>query len=362
MRWVRHRLPWIIGVLLLTGSLLGANWMFNGPKGNNDRDPKDPNSDKNKNTNNPVVAIGQVDTANSAYVIYANTLGEVTDIYVKDGQVVTKGTQLLRIDTRLATEDVNLAESGVKIAQSKLEEAKKGVKAWEYKCEAQKKKIDAMLKQKQAAEERLIKAKESLNNKLITEADYRAFKADADALGEGIAAEQLNLKALEETQPKPLVEQAEANLQAANAQLLKAKIALDKCVLLAPCDGTVVRVQARVGDKFGPNLSFPAFNFRPKGEMIVRAEIDQEWATKVEVGQKAVIYDATNSGRVWRGKVTYLSDTFGPRRDTNAPPMAVPNPFQPQQENVLECRITLDPGQTPAPFIGQKVRVYLGGN
>ena len=97
----------------------------------------------------------------------------------------------------------------------------------------------------------------------------------------------------------------------------------------------------------------------PVGDIIVRAEIDPEFAAQVQMGQKATIHDSANTGRVWRGKVTYVADAFLPRRDTGT---GIPNLMQPQQENVLECRVTLDAGQSPLPFIGQKVRVYLGSD
>jgi len=356
MRWFRHRLPWILGILLLTGSLLGANWIIH--KGNADHDKKNGGADTSNSDNKQVVAIGEVTTESGQSPLIPGTVGEVTDIYVKDGQHVTKDTPLLRLDSRFAQLQVTHAQSGVKLAEIRLTQAEAGIKKWQSLVEAKKEAIEAKKLEKQSAQEKLETAKRLSDSNSPT---VKAGALDIRALDRAISAFEKELEALEVSKPTPELDMAKENLTDAKTQLEQAQLGVEKCVLKAPSDGTVVRISTRVGDKFGPNVNFPAFSFRPDGDMLVRAEVDQEWAAKVQMGQKAVIYDWTNSGRVWRGKVTFVSDTFMPRRD-NANPNLPANPFQPQQENVLEFRVTLDPGQTPKPLIGQKVRVYLGAN
>jgi multidrug resistance efflux pump len=356
MSWIRQRVSWIAGLALLLASLLGANWIMHGPK--NGREPQKSATDKPANTT--VVAMGQVDTEFSMSILTPGTIGEVVEVYVKDGQHVSKDTQLLRLDSKYAKLNVDRAHYGVRSAEIRLAQAEDGIKIWESRRQAKKEAIEAKRLAKLAADEKLKKAKQLLDNKISdTSSDVKAGTFEIQGLEHAISAEEKELEALEHAKPIHDLNLSKENLADAKAQLESAQLGVEKCVLKAPANGMVVRVQARVGDKFGPNVTLPAFSFRPDGDIIVRAEIDPEFATQVQMGQKATIHDSANSGRVWRGKVTFVADAFLPRRDTGN---GLPNLMQPQQENVLECRVTLEPGQSPLPFIGQKVRVYLGGD
>ena len=356
MSWIRHRLSWLLGLLLLLASLLGANWIMHGPK--NNREPQKKSSEKN--INETVVAIGLVDTEFSTYMLVPGTVGDVLEVFVKDGQHVSKDTPLLRLDSRLAELNVKQAKLGVEAAETKLAEAEEGIKKWESLRDAKKAEIEAKRLEKLGREEELKKAKQLLDGNVAnTSSEIKSGNLKIQALEQAIVAEEKALQAIEHSKPVYQLTLAKQSLQSAKTTLEQAQIGVEKCILRAPSSGTVVQARAHVGDKFGPNLSLPAFQFRPDGDIIVRAEIDPEFATQVQMGQKAVIHDSANSGRVWRGKVTFVADAFLPRRDTAN---SIPNIMQPQQENVLEFRVTLDPGQTPVPFIGQKVRVHMSGD
>jgi hypothetical protein len=93
--------------------------------------------------------------------------------------------------------------------------------------------------------------------------------------------------------------------------------------------------------------------FRAVEPLFVRAEVDQEFADRVRVGQTAVVKDDARGGKTWRGKVERVADWYGRRR---------PNPQDPTaftDIRAIECLITIDPGQPP-PRIGQRMRVLIG--
>src|SRR5207302_71228 len=97
----------------------------------------------------------------------------------------------------------------------------------------------------------------------------------------------------------------------------------------------------------------PAVLFCPDTPRLVRAEIDQEFASLVAVGQSAVIEDDTQPGISWRGTVLRLSDWYTQRRSV------VLDPLQFNDVRTIECLISLDGGQVPR--IGQRMRVRIGG-
>jgi hypothetical protein len=94
--------------------------------------------------------------------------------------------------------------------------------------------------------------------------------------------------------------------------------------------------------------------FCPSLPFIVRAEVEQEFAGRVAVGQKALIQDDATGGGSWTGQVKSISGWYSHRRSM------LLEPLQFNDVRTLECIITLDAGQAPLR-IGQRVRVTLEG-
>ena len=63
------------------------------------------------------------------------------------------------------------------------------------------------------------------------------------------------------------------------------------------------RISVGAGDIVTGNPAQPIVRFAPDEAPLVRAEVNQEFAERVRVGQKAVIRDDARSGPKWRGKV-----------------------------------------------------------
>ena len=79
----------------------------------------------------------------------------------------------------------------------------------------------------------------------------------------------------------------------------------------------------------------------PNTPRIIRTEVLQEWAGKIQKGQIAYIEDDSRNGVQWKGKVERVSDWFAPRR------MILQEPFQFNDVRTLECIVSLDPGSPP---------------
>ena len=125
--------------------------------------------------------------------------------------------------------------------------------------------------------------------------------------------------------------------------------------LKAPSAGQVLRVLASPGDLVGPGSTHGALLFCPVGPRVVRAEVEQEYAGRVAIGQQATIEDAARGdGPAWNGKVVRIADWFTNRR------IVTPDQIPVQEVRTLECLVELDENQPPLR-IGQRVRVRLYG-
>src|SRR5205807_6083648 len=121
----------------------------------------------------------------------------------------------------------------------------------------------------------------------------------------------------------------------------------------APNEGIVHRLTAGVPDTPSSMTKEPTIQSLPEGPRIIRAEVEQEFANRVEVGQSAEVQDDSKAGPTWHGKVVRMSDWNTHRRSI------VQEPLQFNDVRTLECIIQLDP-HPQTPRIGQRVRVMLG--
>jgi multidrug resistance efflux pump len=133
----------------------------------------------------------------------------------------------------------------------------------------------------------------------------------------------------------------------------QAQQALADCAMRAPQSGTVSRLLAAPGDVLSTQSPRPALLFCPDAPRLVRAEVAQEFAGRVSLGQPVRIEDDVIGGATWQGKVLRIADSYRQRR---------PNPSEPAQLNdvrTLEVLVALESGPV-APRLGQRVRLRIG--
>jgi HlyD family secretion protein len=202
-----------------------------------------------------------------------------------------------------------------------------------------------------AAMAKRIHGNEKVGN-VVRDEELKAAVKRAEALENALKAEEEKLKQLQLQDPSFKVREAERDKQDKELQLQRAQYALDQCTLRAPVEGTIVRVLANAGEMLGSQARQPAILFCPSGPLIIRAEVDQEFANRIAVNQVATIFDDTGAGGTWTGKVRRVGDVFLHRRGF------MPDLYPTNEARTLECTIQLDEGQA-ALRINQKMRVLL---
>src|SRR5262249_25369493 len=173
------------------------------------------------------------------------------------------------------------------------------------------------------------------------EKELDAARAQVAELQAVLSAEQTKLEELKLNDPGLSVRRAEAELRAKQGALDRARLVLSECDIKAPADGTILRVLVTRGETLGSQPRQPAVLFCPHAPRIVRAEVEQESAGWVAVGQAAAMEDDASGGSRWTGKITRLSDWYTQRRSI------LQEPLQLNDVRTLECIITLDPNQPP---------------
>jgi HlyD family secretion protein len=342
-----RRFIWILGVLVLAAGAVGAGHALHSSTAST------PDAAANTSTVAGVICFGHVDVEGGVTSLYPLLPGRVASVDVHEGASVKADTILLHMDDRLAAARVREAEAALHAAQAQLDDAGTLPEQQRVKIQEQENAIDGVRHRLAGAREILARKQDLVNAEQLSP---REASAAAELVKELEATEKAEIGKLRELKlhdPLLVIARAEADVAAKQAQLDQAKRSQDDCLVRAPVNGTALRVLVSAGDVLGSEPKQPTILFCPEGQRIIRAEVEQEFAGRVALGQFASVQDDASSGATWKGKVTRISDWYTHRRSI------LQEPFQFNDVRTLECLITLDPGQ-PALRIGQRVRVALG--
>jgi|SRR5579884_769527 len=299
-----------------------------------------------------VVCVGYVDVESGLTSLYPLQSGRVVSVPVAESDHVGAGAVLLRMDDTQAKLRLREAEAALVSARIQLAEARKLPEQHKTRLAQQQCAVEAA--QRRAAAARLqferqkdLDQKGLLGSKELAITGEQLKEAEAGERAEAARLDELKLR-----DPQADVRRAEHEVAMLEARLDQARQALEECTLRAPQSGTVSRLLATPGDVLGVQSPRPALLFCPDGPRLVRAEVEQEFAGRVALGQPVHIEDDVIGGPTWRGKVVRIADSYRQRR---------PNPSEPAQLNdvrTLEVLVILESSPTPVR-LGQRVRVRM---
>lgn len=161
--------------------------------------------------------------------------GIVSNVYIKVKSQVKKGDPLFKIDDRDAKAALVLAEANLKEAQANFEDAKDQLR------------LEEAVKDKRA-----------------------------------VSIDEVNRK-------KFAVKEASAKVETAAANVFAAKTTLDRLLVVAPMDGEVMKLNARIGEYATSGvLANPLIIFGNLDPMHIRLDIDENDAWRFKPGAKGI--------------------------------------------------------------------------
>jgi HlyD family secretion protein len=300
-----------------------------------------------------VVCTGYVDLEHGIRSLAPLRPGRVAAILAKEDEHVDGCTPILRLEDRDAKFQVEAAESAVMTAEIQLEEALKLKEQQRARLAQQQAALEAAGFRVHAARKMLRQKEDQLKDNLVSSEEVSMRRDEVKALEQQERAEREKLAELKTVDPALAERKARAQLKLSQINRDQARHQLDECTLKAPVAGTVQRIMVGAGDIVSGHPAQPIVRFAPDEAPLVRAEVNQEFADRVRVGQTAVIRDDARSGAKWRGKVERVAGWYEKRRPTTQDPSAFTD------VRTVECLITIDPGQPPLR-LGQHMRVMIG--
>jgi len=293
---------------------------------------------------------GRVEGASETTQVGAAADGVLKAVYVKEGQLVKRGTLLAEIacDELQASLQTAIAEAdGARQTRTRI---LRGARDEEKKIASEK--TAAARATFEEAKSRLEMQRALYQREQVSRDSYEQAVRD---LGVADANLQAAVRTEEFLAAPPLQEdkaRADAEVVAAEGRVRSVQERIAKCSILAPIDGTILRVYARRGESFSTVTPRSLFSLADASSRHIKAEIDERDVDKVSIGQKVVIQADALDGKWLNGSVVRISAMMGRKS------ISTGDPSDKSDRDILEAVIGLEDNAPSLP-IGLRVTVQF---
>ena len=248
--------------------------------------------------------------------ISARVSARIAELPFKEGDRVTKGdpnanppippSMLVKLDSK----DL---EAQLRSVEARREAEKAQLEVSRTRVAVQKAQIEAMKVMLADARRELRRKVELLANKDVSQSEVDQLQAKVDQQEAQLLGEQATLKAEE----GGLIVLAH-NIEAAEAEIAKARDNLTYATILSPIDGVVTRLNAEVGEVVVTgtmnNAGTMIMEVADLSQMVLEAKVDETAIADVQVGQKAKVRMEAFRGQTFEGVVQSVAlANFDPR-------------------------------------------------
>jgi multidrug resistance efflux pump len=226
-----------------------------------------------------VIGTGKVEPEGKIITLAASTGGVVAEVYKSDGDIVKKEEPILKLDDEIEQIKVLQLKAQLSTQESQLEMDKLAVEE-----------ADARLRNKQ----KLLESSRVLAEKGAETAQYI----------DDLATEVTELSITAERSIAS-VKISESRVKELREQLRLLETEASRKILHAPFDGTILEMHVMKGSAVNQFSGYA--DIAPSGPRIVRAEIDELFASRVENEMEAEIRFIGSDSTIASGKVIFVS-------------------------------------------------------
>ena len=243
--------------------------------------------------------------------IRAQTLGEVKEIYVKEGRRVKKGDSLCVLDKEKLDIQLNQVRAGLEGAKSKLKLAKKGTKQELIQIAKNQLAIAGKdLDQAKLDQERMAKllAEGAISQNQKERADLRLTAAQ-----EQHKSADENYRMALRGREKEEIEIAEADLKNLESQEQLLQRYIQDTKIVSPLNGFLEEKHVEIGELASPGtILFSIIDF---GQTYVKAYVPEKYIGRIKVGDTVEVRMDAFAQKFYKGKIDYISEEaeFAPK-------------------------------------------------
>jgi len=253
---------------------------------------------------------------------------EVRQIYVKEGDTVTKGQILATLDSENIQEDIKTAQDQLSLLQYQSKEGEAGNNNAYDLAKAQ---LDSKLEQGQRDYEKAMDAmneakrqmdnttllvqagaspQEELTKMTLAYQEAERIVQGYNVSGGKVVASKEDLKNLENTKINIGKASTKKSIEIARTELQKKQKGLKDCEIKSTIDGTVTRVYSKVG-RFADDTEDkkPMFVIENLKTLQVKGTVNENDVWKIKVGQTVTVSTESLKGKTVQGMVSRISPT-----------------------------------------------------
>ncbi|MEW6325994.1 MAG: efflux RND transporter periplasmic adaptor subunit [Thermodesulfobacteriota bacterium] len=229
--------------------------------------------------------------------------GRLVERRFDEGQWVEKGAVVACLDDTDLKHQVAVARANLAAMQARLKELLAGSRTQEIKqAEAALKQAEAEMQNKERDLNRLLPLYEAgIASKKARDDAATAYKISQEAYQKA----RENYALVKEGPRKEDIEAARAQVALAEASLKLAETNLSYATVYAPIPGVVLSKAAEPGEVLSPGR--PVLTLGDIGYVWLRAYIDEKDLGKVKWGQEALVTTDSYPGKVYKGRVSFIS-------------------------------------------------------
>jgi HlyD family secretion protein len=229
--------------------------------------------------------------------------GRVVNLPLEEGDWVEKGKTIASLDDEDLRHRLDLAQASLRAARARLNKLKAGSRPEELReAEAALRQAEFDLENKQNHYERMkalfnrgVIPKESLDN---AEAGFKISKASQARAYE-------NYSLVKEGPRKEDIEDANAQVEQAQASLKVAETQLSYAVLSSPLSGVVLVKSAEIGEVVNPGTTI--LTLADIGNVWLKGYIPETDLGRVKWGQEVLVTTDLHPRKEYRGKISFIS-------------------------------------------------------
>jgi HlyD family secretion protein len=269
-----------------------------------------PKTDTDEDERWLVVAPGRIEPVSGEVKIMSSVPGVIGEVFVKANGTVFAGEPMIRLADEEAQARLAAAETQVALRRKVRNDENPTPKA-AVRRRAEDAAADA---QKGVSEARaaLDKAAIARRTEGGSAADIEAARTALTKAQERLVAQKAELRKAEVDTPPT---QAEGMYNISRSDLAVVEAAVDKLTIRAPIAGTVLQVNAKVGELASPASPQPLVVLADLAALRVRAKVDERDIGDVKIGQPVMVRPAAFGGREFPGKVSFISRMVEPGRE-----------------------------------------------
>ena len=216
----------------------------------------------------------------------ADVSGEVVDLFIKEGDVVKKGTLLAKINPEIYISALDRMNASVSSSQANLESARSRYKQAESQF------LNAELTYN--------RNKKLFDDKVISAADFESVTSTYEVAKAELEAAQQSISA------------AAFGVKSAEASLKESRENLNKTSIFAPVDGTISKLSVEKGERVvGTEMmaGTEVMRLANLNEMEVSVDVSESDIIRVSKGDTALIEIDAYLNKTFKGVVTEIANS-----------------------------------------------------